>query len=137
MVNIFTYGSLMFDRIWSLVVDGTYLKAEAVLKGYDRKGIKGKEYPAIFPAAIHSQVSGLVYFSVSSADIAKLDIFEGEYYYRKTEEVVISAKNMVAAEVFVLKEEYYPIISPQDWDAEQFRTKGIHRFIDNYTGFSR
>jgi gamma-glutamylcyclotransferase (GGCT)/AIG2-like uncharacterized protein YtfP len=136
MNNIFTYGSLMFDRIWTRIVDGNYRKTEAVLSGYDRKGVKGEVYPAIYPSSIHSQIQGIVYLEVSAADLAKVDIFEGEYYYRKIEKVLTLDNRRVTAGVYVLKEEYYPLISHWEWDAVQFEKSSIHHFLADYTGFS-
>ena len=132
MPNIFTYGSLMFDQVWSRVVEGDYARDEAILQGYDRKGARNEVYPVLFPASPHSQVQGMVYFDVSFSDLAKLDQFEGEYYIRETEQVVTEEAEVISAEVYVLKEEYYTIISHEDWDAEHFSTTGIHLFLHRY-----
>ena len=132
MANIFTYGSLMFDSVWSKVVDGSYDRTDAILQGYDRKAVRGEVYPVIVPSSAHSQVQGIVYRDVSSTDLVKLDQFEGEYYFRKTEQVVTEKAEVISAEIYVLQEEYYVIISHEDWDAERFSTTGIHYFIHNY-----
>ena len=132
MINVFTYGSLMFDQVWSQVVDGNYRNAEALLKGYERKALKGEIYPAICPSTDYSEVQGIVYFNVSPADLARLDVFEGEYYYRKSKQVVTHDKNMVPAEAYVLKEKFYPVLSNFKWDAQQFAKTDIHHFIENY-----
>ena len=79
MVSVFTYGSLMFDPVWSRVVAGSYERCEAILQGYDRKAVRGETYPVLMPSSALSQVQGVVYCNVSSADLARLDHFEGEY----------------------------------------------------------
>ena len=134
MPHIFTYGSLMFAPVWSRVVAGSYDSCEAVLPGYDRKGIRGEVYPAVVPSAGQSQVKGLVYLDVSIDDLARLDRFEGEYYFRKTEQVVMLDESLQSAEVYILKEEYYPVLSPGYWDPVHFSTTGIQIFIRNYLG---
>ena len=134
MINIFTYGSLMYDLVWSRVVAGTYERSEAVLQGYDRKGLRDEVYPVIVPSSPHSQIEGIVYCDVTSSDLARLDKFEGEYYFRKTEPVILSDMTELSAETYVLKEEYYSIISPKDWDPVHFSTTGIHYFIHQYMG---
>ena len=48
-VHIFTYGSLMFDGVWSKVVDGIYEKVGARLYGYQRRKIRGEIYPTVLP----------------------------------------------------------------------------------------
>jgi gamma-glutamylcyclotransferase (GGCT)/AIG2-like uncharacterized protein YtfP len=132
MPHIFTYGSLMFDPVWSRVVDGSYDRCEAILQGYDRKGVRHEVYPVIVPSTIHSLVQGIVYLDVSSSDLAKLDGFEGEYFFRKKEQAVTPDMTILPVEVFVLKEEYYAIISSAKWDPEHFSTTGIHFFIHTY-----
>lgn len=132
MINVFTYGSLMFDRVWSSVVDGSYRKTEALLNGYVRKAVKGEVYPAICPSASHSEVQGIVYYNVTPADLGRLDVFEGELYCRKTVKVVAVDTGRIFAETYVLKEEHYPISSHLEWSAEKFEKKDIHRFIESY-----
>jgi gamma-glutamylcyclotransferase (GGCT)/AIG2-like uncharacterized protein YtfP len=132
MVNVFTYGSLMFDPVWSRVVAGSYERCEGILQGYDRKGVRNEIYPVIVPSAAESQVQGLVYLDVSAADLALLDRFEGLYFFRKPEQVITADKAILSAEVYVLKEEYYTIISPREWDPVHFSTTGIYFFIHRY-----
>lgn len=124
MANIFTYGILMFEEIWSQVVAGKYRKLPAILGGYDRKMARGEKFPVLFPHALSSQVEGFVYLDISDADLKKLDYFEGEYYFRKSVEVLVLESGKLPAAVYVLKEEYYSIISNRDWDPEHFRTQG-------------
>ncbi len=128
MPHVFTYGSLMFEPVWSRVVAGRYERRDAFLQGYERKGVRGEVYPVAVPGAAESRVRGIVYLGVSEDDLDRLDRFEGESYYRRTEQVA-AGKIALAAEVYVLKEEYYGVISPQEWDREAFRTSGIRTFL--------
>ena len=132
MVSIFTYGSLMFHQVWSRVVAGSYERCEALLQGYDRKAVRGEAYPVLIPSSLLSQVQGIVYCDVSSSDLARLDHFEGEYYFRKTEQIITEEKKAVTAEVYVLKEEYYSIISHKAWDPVHFSMTGIHFFLHRF-----
>lgn len=132
MPHIFTYGSLMFDPVWSGVVAGDYDRREAVLPGYDRKAVRGEVYPVIVPSCRHSLVRGIVYLDVSAADLVRIDQFEGEYYFRKSEEVATPDRAIAAAEVYVLKEEYYAIISHRQWDPVRFSTIDMHYFLHKY-----
>lgn len=134
MPNIFTYGTLMFEEIWSQVVTGKYKKLSAILAGYDRKMASGEHFPVLFPHAPSSQIKGFVYLNISDADLKKLDYFEGEYYFRKPVEVQILESGSLPAVVYVLKEEYYPLISHQDWDPEYFRAHGLNFFGNRYDG---
>ena len=137
MTNIFTYGTLMFEEIWSQVVTGEYRRFPAILDGYDRKMARDEEYPVLYPHAPSSQVEGFVYLDVSDADLEKLDYFEGEYYFRKSEDVLVLESGKMPAAVYVLKEEYYSIISNKNWDPDYFKTQGIDLFKNKYDGFNQ
>jgi len=132
MVNVFTYGSLMFAPVWSRVVANSYEKFKAILQGYDRKAVQGETYPVIIPSSPTSQVEGIVYLNISLSDLARLDHFEGKYYFRKTEQIFAEGKNTFPAEVYVLKEEYYGIMSLKEWDPVHFSTTGIHFFLHGH-----
>ena len=134
MFSVFTYGSLMFEPVWSRVVAGSYERYEAILQGYDRKAVRGEIYPVLIPSSMLSQVQGIVYCDVSSSDLARLDHFEGEYYFRKTEQIITEEKKAFPAEVYVLKEEYYSIISHKAWDPVHFSMTGIHFFLPRFMG---
>jgi gamma-glutamylcyclotransferase (GGCT)/AIG2-like uncharacterized protein YtfP len=126
----------MFSQVWERVIKENYDSTTAILKGYDRKGIRGELYPVIIPATAQSMVQGKVYFNISGSDLKRLDDFEGEYYYRKTESVILLEEKVLPAEVYVLKEEYYPVISPLHWNEKDFQNTGLDRFIKEYLGFS-
>jgi len=122
----------MFDLVWSRIVDSGYERCEAILQGYDRKAVRSEVYPVIVPASAYSRVEGIVYFDVSLQDLARLDQFEGEYYFRKTAEIIIPGNTILPAEIYVLKEEYYWIITHQEWDPVDFAARGIHLFMHRY-----
>lgn len=122
----------MFDPVWSRIVAGSYDRCTAILPGFDRKGVRNEVFPVIVPSAVESQVQGIVYLDVSAPDLARLDQFEGEYYFRKTEQVITADMAILPAEVYILKEEFYAIISPATWDPGHFSTTGIHFFIHRY-----
>jgi gamma-glutamylcyclotransferase (GGCT)/AIG2-like uncharacterized protein YtfP len=89
MVNIFTYGTLMFEEIWSQVTAGEYDRIPAILSGYDRKLARGEVYPVLYPSTDISLVEGFVYIGVTDVDLGKLDAFEGEYNCRRPAEAVV------------------------------------------------
>lgn len=129
MAHIFTYGSLMFQEVWESLVLGKYSYAPALLEGYARRCVKNEEYPVVFKA--DESVKGIVYYDVEPYDIARLDVFEGEYYERKT----ILLNNCIDAEVYVLKREFFDIIDDKPWSEEAFEKEGMKRFCETYKGF--
>ncbi|MCX5753855.1 MAG: gamma-glutamylcyclotransferase, partial [Candidatus Krumholzibacteria bacterium] len=47
-MNLFTYGSLMFDEVWSRLVRGDYLQRPGRLHGFTRRQVCDDVYPVIF-----------------------------------------------------------------------------------------
>ncbi len=81
-------------------------------------------------------VAGILYFCVTPDDITRLDTFEGGYYHRCNETVHLPDGRIIEAGVYVLREAYTHIMADRDWDPDQFRRDGIHRFLASYLGFS-
>ncbi len=129
MAHIFTYGSLMFEEVWSRLVTGRYTSAPARLEGFTRRCVKNEDYPVVFEA--DDSVQGMLYYDVEPHDIATLDAFEGEYYERKT----VLLHNCIDAEVYVLKKRYFDIVEDKAWSEQAFATEGIKRFCQDYKGF--
>jgi len=134
MFNVFTYGSLMFDAVWSRVAQGSYERCEAILQGYERTGVRDEVFPVLVPSSPGSQVQGLVYLDVSEPDLVRLDEFEGDYYFRKTVKIFMLDRKVIPAEAYILKEEYYSLVSPNKWDPVYFSTTGIQHFIHRFMG---
>ena len=136
-MNIFTYGTLMFGRVWSAVVKGTYERKEARLFGYQRRKIKGEMYPALIPAGQNQHVDGIIYFGVGSSDMGRLDHFEGDYYAKKGVVCQLPDNAPVSAQVYLFRPEYRSIVEEETWTPEWFEKFGIHRFTGAYEGYNR
>ena len=150
---VFTYGSLMFDEVWSRIVSGHYASAPATLSGYSRFAVIGEQYPGVIPGAdsgidlgtvsdtaidantVAPMVEGVVYYGVNEADMERLDIFEGEFYNRCTEQVTVAGA-MISAQVYVIKPAYQYLLAPEAWDIERFKQQGLEEFIERYKGFA-
>ena len=135
-MHVFTYGSLMFHRVWSRVVAGYYEKTDARLYRYKRRKIRGMIYPAVLPGKETDYVDGILYLRVSNTDIKTLDRFEGNYYRKEMAECKLSDRDDIIACVYVLKEEYAHYMEDEEWDPVWFSEVGIHSFIGEYEGFS-
>lgn len=153
-VAVFTYGSLMFDEVWSRIVSGRYTSVPATLAGYSRFAVTGEQYPGVIPGAdpsadpgtvsdtaidastVPPMVEGVLYYGVNEADVERLDIFEGEFYNRCTEQVTV-AGGMISAQVYVIKPAYQYLLAPEAWDVERFKQQGLVEFIERYKGFAQ
>ena len=138
MSNIFTYGSLMFPEVWERVVGSNYRASSATLHGYLRRGVRDESYPVIVQQGPESHVDGMLYFGVSTEDLARLDRFEGEYYVRRSVEVITGTENLsLEAFTYVLSGRYRHLLSDREWDPGFFREHDLHRFLADYVGFDR
>ncbi len=134
-MNIFTYGSLMFDQVWSKVVKGTYTKTRARLFCYQRRRLSGETYPALIPGSRDDYVDGIVYFNIDPTDSKRLDRFEGIYYAKKLVTCILPDGRLVSAHVYVFKQEYSALVDEESWNPEWFESIGIHRFMAAYGGY--
>ena len=124
--HVFTYGSLMFAPVWSIVVEGVYRSLAATLVDHARQAVVAQDYPGMVPRP-GATVSGVVYLDVDAADLARLDRFEGDDYRRESVEVMSGDGSAVTAETYV----YLPTerLLPAPWEPGAF---ALQRFLDTY-----
>lgn len=133
--NIFTYGSLMFAEVWQDIVKLPYENQPAWLDGFRRTYILGDQYPVVLPRAGQKNLQGVVYFSVKEQDIARLDRFEGEHYYRRRVHPTILVDGQtqtIEADVYVLKPKYADLATLRPWDPELFKVRHLRHFLRTY-----
>lgn len=135
MVNIFTYGSLMCNDIMFGVAGCEAESSTAILKDYYRSKIQNEEYPAIIPR-LNAQVEGTLYLNLKNASIARLDVFEGEYYDRQVVQVWIDEYVAKTAMVYVFKPQYQNLLTYSEWSYTEFLEVGKQKFKDVYFGFN-
>lgn len=132
-MNIFVYGSLMFDEVWSRVVKGNYDSRHAILHGWRRLSIKDREYPAAVPSK--GFIKGVVWLNISDDDLECLDKFEGFEYRRVSCRVETVAVKKLDAYIFRYKEVYFHLLLDHEWDKNTFENEGLKRFLNSYYGF--
>jgi gamma-glutamylcyclotransferase (GGCT)/AIG2-like uncharacterized protein YtfP len=79
--NVLTYGSLMFEPVWSAVVKGQYSSRSVRMEGWQRFVIPGEDYPGAVLSA-GSSMSAVLWEGVRADDLVRLDEFEGNQYER-------------------------------------------------------
>ena len=133
-MNVFTYGSLMYERVWSRVVTGQYARQNGVVQGFRRLQVKNEHYPGLVKRK--GRVEGVVYFAVSAADMARLDRFEGELYRREVVEVTCGDGKRVPAAVYLIRDQFKNGLGGE-WSPAQFEQHGLAEFEAKYVGFER
>jgi gamma-glutamylcyclotransferase (GGCT)/AIG2-like uncharacterized protein YtfP len=106
MSNLFVYGTLLSKDIWTSIVSGDYSSDSAVLKGYARKKVTGKNYPGLIEQN-GSTVEGQIYYDISEEDLIKLDEYEGEEYQRIKVSVFLASEKNIECFTYAFKREYF------------------------------
>ena len=135
MPHVFTYGTLMFEPVWSRVVQGSYTSCSATLDGYCRYAVSGETYPGLLRQQGFS-VAGLLYLDISDPDMLRLDHFEGESYCRETVKLEVN-DGILEAVTYCFRPEHQHRLEQKEWDLEEFRQSGLSRFMQRYSGFGR
>jgi gamma-glutamylcyclotransferase (GGCT)/AIG2-like uncharacterized protein YtfP len=125
-VNVFTYGSLMFEPVWNQVCLGRYLTRKLILNDFQRYCIKNESYPAVIPQQ-GATVEGLVYLDVSHADQVRLNQFEGVEYTLRYHE--IEGLTVVFYEYVALAR-----LDRRDWIPSEFEQQGLPLFLARHVG---
>ena len=128
--NLFTYGSLMYDEIWTRLTTDKYKKIQAELDGYVRKSIKGEVFPALIKG--DGSTSGILYLDVSKEDMQTIDIFEGDIYKRIEGKVLTENGKCLTCFFYVLLDSCFHIISDDEWDPLVFEKTGLNLMIGEY-----
>lgn len=136
MIHVFTYGSLMFEPVWSQVVGGTYRHYPGTVSGFVRREIINEHYPAMLPGPVNATVDGTLYLDIGTKDLSRLDEFEGSIYQRQTVQVM-TENNIFSAHAYVLLNSYLHIVSDKEWNPKQFEDHGLDLFLSTYFGFDR
>jgi gamma-glutamylcyclotransferase (GGCT)/AIG2-like uncharacterized protein YtfP len=134
-MHLFCYGTLMFPEVWSVVVQGQYTATTGTIDGYERRAVKAETYPCVIVSTTAERLQGLVYMDVDTADIRRLDLFEGAYYRRVTVPCVLETGNRIEVALYRFRTAYRHLVSDQPWDMEQFKKTGMAQFLAHYSGF--
>jgi gamma-glutamylcyclotransferase (GGCT)/AIG2-like uncharacterized protein YtfP len=100
----------------------------AILRDFCRHRVRDVDYPGIIPDKGHS-VQGTFVTGLTDADIAHLDMFEGNEYTRKAVKVEV-ADGLCDAETYVWTSgnQY---LEETEWDFEEFCREKLHRWVGN------
>ena len=143
MSHVFTYGSLMFPRVWRRVVAGDYRTLAARLPGFRRQRVRGEVFPSLEPLAaeedpLTAAVDGVLYLDVCAADLDALDAFEGSDYRRIEVPLLVSEQipdgpapgKVLVADTYLFVSSHK--VEPGAWDPRHFERESMERFLREY-----
>lgn len=134
LMNIFTYGSLMFPAVMKAVTGREFPSKKARVQNYVRFKVKGESYPGLTP--LESVLTeGVLYMDVDALSVRRIDDFEGELYERR--EIAMEALDgeSLTANTYVVKAQYRDRLSSEEWDPKHFEKADLLEFMNTYRGF--
>lgn len=135
VTNLFVYGALMYDEVWNRIVSGDFEHVSGTLSGYRRLAVKKEEYPGLIKGS--GSVKGCIWLDVDAANLARLDIFEGEFYERIPAVAIDESGNRIRVNVYHFKNKYQSLLENKDWNVKKFENSGLKKFMTRYFGFER
>jgi gamma-glutamylcyclotransferase (GGCT)/AIG2-like uncharacterized protein YtfP len=134
MESLFAYGTLMCPEIMTEVSGRHYAGHPATLDGHVRRPVIGEAYPGL-TSCREGRVRGILYRDVTEDAWQRLDRFEGEMYERRTVEVTLHEKRVIAASTYLVKAAFLHRLGKDEWDYERFLRCGIEDFRRQYSGY--
>jgi len=134
-ISIFTYGTLMIPEIMSGLIGRSLIGQSATLSGYRRSVIINETYPGIAP---HSKgvVPGILYHALEHHEIEILNHYEGHLYTLSVVNIKLSDDTILDAYSYVLRKEYWHLLTEHDWDLETFKRQSQATFLKEYKGLN-
>lgn len=128
MVNFFAYGTLQIPEVFEAVTGRRGGAGPARLEGYARYRLTGLHYPGLVAQA-GAHTEGVLFRGLGASEMARLDLFEDDFYERLTLPVATGAVGVVNAEVYVIRAGRLELIDPRPWSLEVFRRDHLGSFM--------
>lgn len=137
-MHVFTYGTLMFPEVWLAVVGRQFETVEGTAAGFAIYRVADAVFPGIAAGGERDVVRGVVYLDVDDASLARLDLFEDDFYERQSLWVDCADGQRRAAETYVVPPQNRQILSDEPWHRAAFIVSGgLEQFIRRFQGFQR
>jgi gamma-glutamylcyclotransferase (GGCT)/AIG2-like uncharacterized protein YtfP len=117
-MNLFAYGTLMHREILQKVSGEAPVSQRATLHNFERRLVRNRIYPAIFPKS-GASVDGIVYFDLSSYAFDRLDAFEGAPYIRTKVMLYGEEGTSLEAYTYIFPATCIDLLSDEDWSYEE------------------
>jgi len=126
--SLFSYGTLEIPEVMTAVTGRTFASTGAILPDHARFLLHGETYPGI----IHSyraEVTGVLYRDVDRDSLALLDLFEGDFYRRRTVRVTTASQQHVTADAYLVAADHELLLSQQPWERKHFVAQHLNGFL--------
>jgi gamma-glutamylcyclotransferase (GGCT)/AIG2-like uncharacterized protein YtfP len=137
-MHVFTYGTLMFPEVWKAVAGREFPSVQGTADSFAVYRVRHAAFPGIIHAAKLDSVRGVVYLDVDAASLARLDLFEDDFYRRESLWIDCDDGQRRAADAYVVPHENLAVLTDEPWRADEFvASGGLQEFIERFQGFMR
>jgi ADP-ribose pyrophosphatase len=117
-MRFFFYGTLLDDALRRIVIGRDVALSEAILAGWRRCGVVGRQYPML-ERDPSGTVTGVVTEALGAGEIARLRHYEGDGYELITADVRDRSGTDIAAEIFVPRPG--TLVAAGDWSLAEWQ----------------
>lgn len=128
MMNLFTYGTLMFPEVWDRIALGKFPSQAASLPGFAIYRIRDAVFPGIVRSNPDDQVNGRIFFDLDDEAMFELDAYESDLYDR-IPVIAITEEGPVECSAYVIPESRRVALTDETWDAEWFRQHKLEKYL--------
>ena len=132
MINIFTYGTLMFPELVYALTGKNFRSEDAHIENYIRYKVitsnSYEEYPAIIENS-GSNVNGKLLYDIDDESLKIIDFYEGDEYKRVTRPISLSDKTPIEAFVYVWNFKY-PLVKQVGWHKAFFKNHHLKYYLN-------
>ncbi len=137
-MHVFTYGTLMFPEVWRSVTGREFQTVEGTAPGFAIYRVQDAVFPGIIAASQHDAVPGVVHLDVDEPSLTRLDLFEDDFYERRSLCIDCTDGVQRSAFAYVVPESNRRVLSGEHWDRGTFISSGgLEQFIRRFGGFDR
>jgi gamma-glutamylcyclotransferase (GGCT)/AIG2-like uncharacterized protein YtfP len=137
-MHVFTYGTLMFPEVWKAVVGREFSSIAGAASGFAIFRVRDAVFPGIIAAGERDAVRGVVYLDVDPDSVARLDLFEDDFYRRESLRIDCDDGQRRSAEAYVVPDANRAVLTDEMWRPDEFvATGGLDFFIRRFQGFRR
>ncbi|KAK9052760.1 hypothetical protein SSX86_029390 [Deinandra increscens subsp. villosa] len=127
--TVFVYGSLLANDVVQVLLNRLPQTSTAILNGYHRFSIKGRDYPAILPVE-NKKVTGRVLIGLSATELDILDMYEDDEYDKRIVDVsLLDASEVLQAYAYVWANSTDPDLYGE-WDFEEFKESKLKDYLE-------
>jgi hypothetical protein len=126
----------MFPEVWERVVGTDHRHEPAVLFGYVARRIRGEIFPSLVDSLATDSVRGIVYLDLDDDTLARLDLFETDFYRRIPVTVKLDSGRSAEAQTYIVTQRNVSALDEARWEPERFQREHLADFLQNYRGWA-